>query len=71
MRFGERYKNFVIILCRQHSFFGVVKKHDFCDIQQKILQISNFAKKRVLNPLPHGDVAASIAEMFANFFCKN
>jgi hypothetical protein len=46
----------------------VVKKHDFRNIQQKILQISNFAKKRDLKPLPHGNVAAGIAKMFANFF---
>jgi hypothetical protein len=49
---------------------GVVKKHNFCTIQQKILQISNFAKKRDLNPLPHGDVADNIVEMFANFLLQ-
>jgi hypothetical protein len=49
-------------------FFGVVKKHNFCNIQQKILQISDFAKKQDSNPLPHGDVAAGIAKMFAKKF---
>jgi hypothetical protein len=43
----------------------VVKKHDFCGIQQKIPQISNFAKKWDLNPLPHGDIADNVAKMFA------
>jgi hypothetical protein len=44
---------------------GVVEKHNFCAIQQKILQISDFTKKWDLNPLPHGDVADNIAKMFA------
>jgi hypothetical protein len=44
---------------------GVAKKHDFCYIQQKIQQISDFAKKRDSNPPPHGDTAADIAKMFA------
>jgi hypothetical protein len=34
--------------------FGVAEKHNFCNIQQKILQISDFAKNRDLNPPPHG-----------------
>jgi hypothetical protein len=46
----------------------VVKKHNFCAIQPKIPQISNFTKKWDSNPLPHGDVADNIAKMFANFF---
>jgi hypothetical protein len=33
---------------------GVVEKHDFRNIQQKILQNSNFAQKQDLNPVPHG-----------------
>jgi hypothetical protein len=44
---------------------GVVEKHDFHDTQQKNPQISDFAKKWDSNPLPHGDVAAGIAKMFA------
>jgi hypothetical protein len=53
------------------SLHGVVKKHDFCSIQQKIPQISDFPKKRDSNPLPHGDNAVDIAKMFVNFFSKN
>jgi hypothetical protein len=49
----------------------VVEKHDFCDIQQKIPQISNFAKKRDSNPLPHPHIAAGIAKMFAKKIRKN
>jgi hypothetical protein len=48
----------------------VVEKHDFRAIQRKIPQISDFAKKRDLNPLPHGDIADDIAKMFANFFLQ-
>jgi hypothetical protein len=29
---------------------GVAEKHDFCDIQQKIPQISDFDEKQDLNP---------------------
>jgi hypothetical protein len=47
---------------------GVVKKHNFCSIQQKIPQISDFPKKRDLKPLLHGDNAADIAKMFAKYF---
>jgi hypothetical protein len=47
---------------------GVAEKHDFRDIQRKILQISDFAKKRDSNPQPHGDTAADIAKMFAKNF---
>jgi hypothetical protein len=53
------------------SLHGVVKKHDFCSIQQKIPQISDFPKKRDSNPLPHGDNAADIAKMFAIFLQKS
>jgi hypothetical protein len=49
---------------------GVVEKHDFRTIQQKIPQISDFAKKRDLNPLPHGDIADNIAKMFAKIFLR-
>jgi hypothetical protein len=35
------------------------------------MQNSYFAKKRDLNPLPHGNVAADIAKMFANFLQKS
>jgi hypothetical protein len=48
----------------------VVKKHDFCNIQQKILQNSVFAKKRDLNPVTYGEVAADIAKMFAKKIAK-
>jgi hypothetical protein len=50
---------------------GVVQKHDFCDIQRKIPQISNFAKKRDSNPLHHGDIAAGIAKIFEKKIRKN
>jgi hypothetical protein len=46
----------------------VAEKHDFRGIQQKIPQISDFAKNRDSNPPSHGDTAADIAKMFANFF---
>jgi hypothetical protein len=49
---------------------GVVEKHDFCGIQQKIPQTSDFPKKQDLNPLPHGDNAADIAKMFAKIFSR-
>jgi beta-galactosidase beta subunit len=49
---------------------GVVKKHYFCGIQQKIPQNSNFAKKRNLNTVPNGEVAADIAKIYAIFFAK-
>jgi hypothetical protein len=32
------------------AHIGVAEKHDFCGIQQKILQVSDFAKKRDSNP---------------------
>jgi hypothetical protein len=44
----------------------VAEKHDFRSIQQKIPQVSYFAKKRDSNPPPHGYTAADIAKMFAN-----
>jgi hypothetical protein len=46
----------------------VAEKHDFRGIQQKIQQVSYFAKKRDSNPPFHGDTAADIAKMFANKF---
>jgi hypothetical protein len=52
-------------------FTGVAEKHDFPGIQQKIPQISDFAKNWDSNPPSHGDTAADIAKMFANFFCEN
>jgi hypothetical protein len=48
----------------------VVEKHDFQAIQQKIPQISDFAKKQDSNPLPHGDIADDIAKMFAKIFSQ-
>jgi hypothetical protein len=49
----------------------VAEKHDFCSIQRKILQVSDFAKNWDSNPPPHGDTAVDIAKMFAKKFCKN
>jgi hypothetical protein len=53
----------------------VAKKHNFRDIQQKIPQTSNFAKKRDSNPPPHGDTAADIAkirfQVEKHYFCNN
>jgi hypothetical protein len=40
----------------------------FTIYSKKIPQISDFAKKQDLNPLPHGDVAAGIAKIFAKIF---
>jgi hypothetical protein len=48
----------------------VAEKHDFCGIQRKIPQVSNFAKNRDSNPPPHGDTAADIAKMFAKIFLQ-
>jgi hypothetical protein len=53
------------------SKIGVVKKHDFCGIQRKIPQKSDFANNRDMNPLPHLETAADIAKMFAQIFCEN
>jgi hypothetical protein len=43
---------------------GVAKKHDFRGIQRKIPHKSDFAQKRDLNPIPHGEIVADIATMF-------
>jgi hypothetical protein len=48
----------------------VAEKHDFCGIQQKIPQVSDFDKKRDSNPPPHGGTAADIAKMFAKNFLR-
>jgi beta-galactosidase beta subunit len=48
----------------------VVEKFNYCNIQQKILQNSNFAKKRDLNTVPNGEVAEDIAKMFAKKILK-
>jgi hypothetical protein len=48
----------------------VAEKHNFHAIQQKILQISDFAKNQDSNPLPHGDVADDIAKMFVKKFLQ-
>jgi hypothetical protein len=48
----------------------VAEKHDFCGIQRKIPQLSDFAKKWDSNPPPHGGTAADIAKMFAKFFLQ-
>jgi hypothetical protein len=49
---------------------GVAEKHDFCGIQRKIPQVSDFAKIRDSNPPPHGDTAADVAKMFAKNFSQ-
>jgi hypothetical protein len=46
----------------------VVKKRDIRSIQQKILQNSDFAKERDMNPFPHGETASYLAKMFAQIF---
>jgi hypothetical protein len=48
----------------------VVKKHDFCSTQQKILQKSDFANNRDMNRFPHGETAAGLAKMFARIFLQ-
>jgi hypothetical protein len=48
----------------------VVKKHDFCSIQRKIPQNSDFAKKRDLNPVPNGEVARTLQKCLQIFFAK-
>jgi hypothetical protein len=65
-KFAKLDKTTIIAWDRYYG--GVIKKHNFGDIQQKIPQISDFAKKRDSNPLPHGDIVADIAKMFSNFF---
>jgi hypothetical protein len=52
------------------SIWGVAEKHDFCGIQQKIPQLSDFAKKRDSNPPPHGGTAVDIAKIFAIKFSQ-
>jgi hypothetical protein len=42
----------------------VVEKHDFCGIQRKIPQKSDFAQKQDLNPELHIEAAVDIAKMF-------
>jgi hypothetical protein len=59
-----------LVFEKNANFFGVAEKHDFCGIQQKILQVSDFAKKWDLNPPPHGGTAADIAKMFAKKFSQ-
>jgi hypothetical protein len=49
---------------------AVAEKHNFCGIQQKIPQISDFAKNQDSNPPSHGDTAADIGKMFAKFFLR-
>jgi hypothetical protein len=48
--------------------YFVAEKHDFRGIQRKIPQVSDFVKKRDLNPPPHGGTAADIAKIFAKKF---
>jgi hypothetical protein len=49
----------------------VAKKHDFCSIQRKIPQKSNFDKKWDSNPLPHGEIAADIAKGLCKIYSEN
>jgi beta-galactosidase beta subunit len=48
----------------------VAEKHDFCGIQRKIPQKSDFANDRVMNPFPHGETAADHAKIFAQIFWR-
>jgi beta-galactosidase beta subunit len=48
----------------------VAEKHNFCGIQRKIRQESDFANNRDMNLFPHGETAADPAKMFAQFFAK-
>jgi hypothetical protein len=51
-QFGENSPN-LVTLAKTYinvAHIGVAEKHDFCGIQQKILQVSDFAKKRDSNP---------------------
>jgi hypothetical protein len=64
------YINTGVVVHKLEKNVGVAEKHNFCDIQQKIPQISDFAKKRDLNPPTHGGTAADIAKMFAKKFLR-
>jgi hypothetical protein len=57
---------FNLLQVNNFSFFRVILQ-----TQQKILQISDFPKKQDSNPLPHGDIVADIAKMFAIFLQKS
>jgi hypothetical protein len=69
-----RIKNAIFFLVgakrKQESILGVAEKHNFRGIQQKIPQVSDFAKKWDSNPPPHGGTAADIAKMFAKIFSR-
>jgi hypothetical protein len=42
----------------------VAEKHDFCGMQRKIPQKSDFALNQDSNPVPSGDTAADNAKKF-------
>jgi beta-galactosidase beta subunit len=48
----------------------VAEKHNFRGIQRKIPQKSDFVNNRDTNPFPHGETAADLAKMFAQFFLR-
>jgi hypothetical protein len=53
------------------TLIGVAEKHDFCNIQQKIPQISNFAKKPDSNPpTPWGYCGGHCKNVCKIFFAK-
>jgi beta-galactosidase beta subunit len=49
---------------------GVAEKHNFHGIQRKIPQKSDFVNNRDMNQFPHGETAADLAKMFAQFFLQ-
>jgi hypothetical protein len=63
-----RFMTFCFIFIQTLGWCG--QKTQFSQYTAKILQISDFAKKQDSNPLPHGDVAAGIAKMFAKFLLQ-
>jgi hypothetical protein len=47
----------ISVVWSKNTIFGIYS--------EKFRKISDFAKKPYSNPLPHGDIAAGIAKMFA------
>jgi hypothetical protein len=50
---------------------GVAEKHDFCSIQQKILQVSDFAKNGIRTPHPMGILRRTLRKCLLKFFREN
>jgi hypothetical protein len=48
----------------------VAEKHDFCGMQPKIPQKSDFALNQDSNPVPSGDTAADNAKKFDQNFLR-